>query len=93
MLGRKLQGSLIKDLSLPKTVEILIQPDQIVVSIVSPTILEETTPGEIGGKAAAEPEVISKGKKEEVEEGEAATPVAGAKKEAGASTAKKEEKK
>ena len=83
---------LVKDLPVSKNVEVLIAPDQIVVNIVSPTILEEVTPGAVVGEVAAEPEVISKGKKiEEGEEGAEPTPVAGAKKEA--SPVKKEEKK
>ncbi|MFA5780404.1 MAG: 50S ribosomal protein L25 [Elusimicrobiota bacterium] len=88
---------LVKDLDVPKNVEILIAPDQIVANIVSPTILEEVTPV-AGAEAAAEPEVIGKGKKEEVEEGAEAAPaaaagrpaVAGAKKDA--APVKKEEK-
>lgn len=62
----------VKDMVLPKSIEVLNQPDQIVVNIVSPTILEEVvTPVP---EEAAEPEVIGKGKKEEeaaVEEGAA----------------------
>ncbi|MBI5573905.1 MAG: 50S ribosomal protein L25 [Elusimicrobia bacterium] len=89
---------LVKDLVVPKNVDILIAPDQIVVNIVSPTILEEVTPGAVVGEVAAEPEVIGKGKKiEEGEEGEVvspAAPVAGAKKESPtAAPIKKEEKK
>ncbi|PKM93043.1 MAG: 50S ribosomal protein L25 [Elusimicrobia bacterium HGW-Elusimicrobia-4] len=81
---------LVKDLVVPKNVEILIATDQIVANIVSPTILEEVTPV-AGAEAAAEPEVIGKGKKEEEgEEGAEATPVAGAKKES--APVKKEEK-
>ncbi|MDO8733998.1 MAG: hypothetical protein Q7K21_02420, partial [Elusimicrobiota bacterium] len=88
---------LVKDLIVPKNVEILIAPDQIVANIVSPTILEEVTPA-AGAEAAAEPEVIGKGKKiEEGEEGEAASPsasAAGAKKETTpVAPVKKEEKK
>lgn len=92
----------VKDLALSKNVEVLVRPDQIVVNIVSPTILEEVVPG-TPAEAAAEPEVIGKGKKEEEgEEGAEAAPAAGreakkeaapgAKKEAAAPGAKKEEK-
>jgi large subunit ribosomal protein L25 len=88
---------LVKDLVVPKNVEILIAPDQIVANIVSPTILEEVVPAVT--EAVAEPEVIGKGKKEEVEEGMEAAPaapagrpaVAGAKTET--APVKKEEKK
>jgi len=86
---------LVKDLAVPKNVEITVALDQIVVNIVSPTILEEVTPV-VGAEAVAEPEVISKGKKiEEGEEGAAAAaPAAGVKKETSpAAPAKKEEKK
>lgn len=83
---------LVKDLAVPKNVDILVAPEQIVVNIVSPTILEEVTPGAVVGEVAAEPEVIGKGKKEEEgEEGAETTPVAGVKKEA--APVKKEEKK
>jgi large subunit ribosomal protein L25 len=92
----------VKDISIPQGVEVLSQPDQIVVNIVSPTILEEIVPG-VSAEAGAEPEVIGKGKKdEEGEEGGEATASAGAKKEAAApgkeakkesTSAKKEEKK
>ncbi|OGS43513.1 MAG: hypothetical protein A2539_02615 [Elusimicrobia bacterium RIFOXYD2_FULL_34_15] len=89
----------VKDLTIPQNVEVLHQPDQIVVNIVSPTILEEIVPGATA-ETAAEPEVISKGKKEEEgEEGAEGKPgeakkeaAAPAKKEAAVS-AKKEEKK
>lgn len=88
---------LVKDLVVPKNVEVMVAPDQIVANIVSPTILEEVVPGVIGAEAVAEPEVIGKGKKEEVEEGAEvapAAPAAGAKKEATpVSPVKKEEKK
>ncbi|MFH0947856.1 MAG: 50S ribosomal protein L25 [Elusimicrobiota bacterium] len=87
---------LVKDLVLSKDVEVLIAPDQIIVNIASPTILEEVTPSAVVGEAAAEPEVISKGKKElseEGEEGEEAKPATVSKKEAAAPAAKKEEKK
>lgn len=83
----------VKDLAMPKNIEVLVQPDQIVVNIVSPTILEEVVPG-TPAEAAAEPEVIGKGKKEEEgEEGAETAPAAvGGKKEAAAPGAKKEEK-
>lgn len=64
---------LVKDLPVSKNVEVLVAPDQIVVNIVSPTILEEVIPTAAGAEVAAEPEVIGRGKKEEVEEGEQAT--------------------
>ena len=81
----------VKDLPLPKNVEILMQSEQIVVNIVSPTILEEVTPG-VSAEAVAEPEVISKGKKEVEGEGATEGKPTEAKKEA-AAPSKKEEKK
>jgi len=65
---------LVKDLVVPKNVEIIVAPEQIVANIVSPTILEEVVPAVT--EAIAEPEVIGKGKKEEVEEGAEAAPAA-----------------
>ncbi|MBN1383610.1 MAG: 50S ribosomal protein L25 [Elusimicrobia bacterium] len=60
----------VKDLIIPKELEVLIPPEQLVVNIVAPTILEEVVPG-APVEGEAEPEVIGKGKKEEeeVEEG------------------------
>lgn len=66
---------LVKDLSIPKGIDILTNPEQVVVSVVSPPVVEEVvTPAPV----VAEPEVIGKGKKEkeevkEVEEVESAT--------------------
>jgi large subunit ribosomal protein L25 len=75
-----------KDLPVPQGVELLLDPESIIVTIVAPTILEEApAPGAAeaaAGAAAAEPEVIKKGKVEEGEEG-AAAPAAGAKAPAG----------
>jgi len=79
----------VKDLQIAEGIDVLVQPSQIVVNIVKPTILEEVVPG-APGETAGEPEVIGKGKKdEEGEEGEA-KPAEG-KKEAAAPA--KEEKK
>ena len=61
----------IKDLPLPKGVEILHDLESVVLNVVAPTILEETpAPGTAAAGAAttAEPEVIKKGKTEEKEE-------------------------
>jgi len=65
----------IKDLKLPPKVEILEQPENIIISIIAPTVLEEAPAAEaapVEGEAA-EPEVIGRKKKEEEgeEEGEA----------------------
>ena len=89
------QSVKVQDLKAPEGVELLMNPENVVVSVVAPTILEEPTvaaaavPG-----AAAEPEVIKKGKVEEGEEG-AAAPAAGAEKKgaAPAAAAKPEAKK
>ncbi|MFH1540527.1 MAG: 50S ribosomal protein L25 [Elusimicrobiota bacterium] len=81
----------VKNLSIPENVEVLMTPEQIVVNIVSPTILEEVVAGAVVGEGAAEPEVISKGKKEEEGEETAQVKQQEAKKEA--TPVKKEEKK
>ena len=64
----------VKDLPAMEGVEILSDLDSIIVNVVAPTVLEEApAPGAEAAAAAtaAEPEVISKGKKEEgAEEGE-----------------------
>ncbi len=55
----------IGDLEMPNLVFTL-APEQVIVSIVHPRIVAEPTPGEAPAEeAAAEPEVIAKGKKEE----------------------------
>lgn len=71
----------VRDLKLTEdTIKILTPADRMLVSIVPPTILEETAPAAVEGVpeaavASAEPEVIKKGKKEEAaEEGAAAAP-------------------
>src|SRR4029077_11380579 len=58
-----------KDLQAPPGVELLIDPDAIIINIVSPTILEEPTVAAASEAASTEPEVIKKGKVEEGEEG------------------------
>jgi len=73
----------VRDLPKIAGVDVLTDPDSIIVNIVSPTILEEApapgTEGAVPAEGLAEPEVISKGKKpEEGEEG--AAPAAGEKK-------------
>jgi large subunit ribosomal protein L25 len=68
------QGIKAKDLVVPQGVEILIDKESIVINVVAPTILEETTPAAaaaVPGAAGAEPEVIKKGKTEEGAEGAA----------------------
>jgi len=81
----------VKGLIVPENIEVLHQVDQIVINIVSPTILEEIVPG-APAEAAAEPEVIGKGKKEEEGEEGAEGKPAEAKKEAAPAPSKKEEK-
>jgi len=81
----------VKDLAISDDIEILMQSNQIVANVVKPTILEEVVPG-VPAEAAAEPEVIGKGKKEEEgEEGVEAKPAEG-KKEAVAAPVKEEKK-
>jgi large subunit ribosomal protein L25 len=74
------QSLKVKDLPVPAGVEILLDPEMVVINVVAPTVLEEpaAAPAAEGAAAtAAEPEVIKKGKTEEGEEG--AAPAAGAK--------------
>jgi large subunit ribosomal protein L25 len=67
------QGLRVKDIPLPEGVEILTDPNQLVVNVVAPTILEEPAAAGPAAPATAEPEVIAKGKKpEEGAEGAAA---------------------
>ncbi|MCK5533857.1 50S ribosomal protein L25 [bacterium] len=58
------ENILVKDIVVPEGLKILNDLGQIAVNIVAPTILEEK-PAEVLSSEAAEPEVISKGKKEE----------------------------
>lgn len=69
---------MVKDLAKPEDMEIVNEPGSIIVNIVAPTVIEEKAPEAAAGAApaAAEPEVISKGKKEK-EEGAAAQPAEG----------------
>ncbi|MFB0527537.1 MAG: 50S ribosomal protein L25, partial [bacterium] len=61
----------VKDLKIPGGIEVLDDPEKIVVSIIAPTIVEEKpVEEEVAPEEAAEPEVIGKGKKEEKEEKE-----------------------
>ncbi len=59
---------LVKDLEIPNKVEILSDPNSIVVNVISPTKVEEIPTAETLGVAPTEPEVISKGKKEAPQE-------------------------
>jgi len=68
---------LVKDLKVPPKVEIISDPNSIVVNIVAPTKVEEVAPAEGLVETTAEPEVISKGKKEVPEEAPAEQPVSG----------------
>jgi len=79
------------DLVIPQGVELLAEPDLVIVHVVAPTAIEEPTPAAAGAAptAAAEPEVIKKGKVEEGAEGAAAT----GDKKAAAAPAKPEAKK
>ncbi len=58
-----------RDLQVPAGVDLLIELENVIINIVSPTILEETTPaaGATTAAGTAEPEVIKKGKLEEGE--------------------------
>ena len=58
-----------KDLPVPAGVELLVDPEAIIVNIVAPTILEETPAPGAAAAGTAEPEVIKKGKPEEGAEG------------------------
>jgi len=91
-------GIKVKDLAFPAGIEVVTDKEGIVVNIVAPTILEETTPaaGAAATATTAEPEVIKKGKVEEGAEGAAkagAAPAAGDKKAAAPAADKKAEKK
>lgn len=70
-LGQALRA---KDLVLPKNVELILDPESVIVHIVAVRVEEAATPAD-GAAAAttAEPEVIKKGKIEEGAEGAAAT--------------------
>lgn len=59
----------VKDLMLSEKIEVLVSPEQLVVNIVPPTILEEVVPGALA-EGESEPEVIGKGKKEDEEAAE-----------------------
>lgn len=67
-------GVTVRELAIPPDIEVLTAPDQLVVNIVVPSVIEEA-PVEVA-PAAAEPEVIARGKK--LEEGEEAVPGASA---------------
>lgn len=70
------QGLKVKDLVLPEGVEVLNEPEVLVVNIVAPSELEEApAPGAAPVAAGTEPEVIAKGKKPE--EGADAAPAPG----------------
>jgi large subunit ribosomal protein L25 len=58
----------VKDLKIPKGVEVLDEPGKIVVSIIAPTVVEEKPAEVVAPEEVIEPEVIGKGKKEEEEE-------------------------
>jgi len=81
-------GIKVKDLKPINGVEFLTLPETIVVNVVAPKVEAVATPAEGAAATGAEPEVITKGKKDE--EG-AAAPAAGAK--GAAPAAKKDEKK
>jgi large subunit ribosomal protein L25 len=75
------QGLKVKDLAVPAGVKMITDPEHLVVNVVAPMAIEETTTAAAAAVpgAAAEPEVIAKGKKPlEGEEG-AAAPAAGGK--------------
>ena len=86
------QGLRIKDIVLPQGVEVLTDPEQLVVNIVAPSILEEPAAGPAAGPASTEPEVIAKGKKPEEGAEAGAAPAGKDAKAAPAKEAKKEGK-
>jgi large subunit ribosomal protein L25 len=72
------QGLKVKDIALPKGVEVLNEAESLVVNIVAPAAEEVATPA-AAVAGPAEPEVIAKGKKPEEGEEGAAAPAAGGK--------------
>ncbi|MBI2070449.1 MAG: 50S ribosomal protein L25 [Elusimicrobia bacterium] len=72
------QGTLAGDLKLPEGVELLTDKSHVVLNVVAPTKVEELT-APAAAPAATEPEVITKGKKEEGAAEGAAAPAAAAK--------------
>lgn len=70
------QGLKVKDIVLPKGVEVLNEVEALVVNIVAPAAEEVATPA-TAAAGPAEPEVIAKGKKPEEGEEGAAAPAAG----------------
>ena len=88
------QAIRVKDLALPKGVEVLLDAESVVVHVLTVHVEEAPAPADAAAAAAtatAEPEVIKKGKVEEGAEG--AAPAAGDKKAAAAPAAKPEAKK
>lgn len=65
-------GIKVQDLIPPKGVEFVTPGDHIVVNVVAPKVEEVAAPAAAAVEAAAQPEVITKGKKEEGAEGAAA---------------------
>lgn len=78
----------VRDLSIPN-ITILDTPDNTILGIIPPTVEKEAVPAADAAAAAAEPEVIAKGKKPE----EGAEAPAGGDKKADAAPAKEEKKK
>ncbi len=66
--GLKVGHSLhVSDLSLQEGIKVFDNPEEVIATVIAPTMEVEAVPAEEA--AAAEPEVIKKGKKEEAEEG------------------------
>jgi large subunit ribosomal protein L25 len=88
------QGIKVKDLTLPPSVEILMDLESVIIHVVAVHVVEETPVAEAAapGAEGAEPEVIKKGKTEE-EGAEGAAAPAGEKKAAASAPAKPEAKK
>ncbi len=59
---------LAKDLKVSEDIKIITDQERVIINIISPTVLEEKVEEKTPLASAAEPEVIAKGKKEEVEE-------------------------
>jgi large subunit ribosomal protein L25 len=58
----------VRDLQLEEGIKILTDPGDVIVNIIAPLVEEVAPVAEVAAPAAAEPEVVKKGKKEEEEE-------------------------
>ena len=60
-------GVYVRDLPVPVGVEVLVEPDEMIVLMTAPSIAVETGEGLVEAGAESEPEVIERGKREEEE--------------------------